>query len=137
MKGRVHIGRGSNDNYGVWVIGSGRKVVTAMAESKLLGVGNIVGYKGGKDMAIISEEGFVFKDAADKTIGHLGPDPQVKSRARLAVRGVLQLYDENFNTTVDAGTLPDGRGAVRTWPNTKCKSFEGLISPQCIVGAAP
>ena len=135
-KGRVHIGRGSNANYGVWFLDPGGSIAAALGESKA-GPGTLVLAKGGKETVVLSEDGFSYSVSAGKSIAHFGPDPQNKARARLLVRGVLQITDENDVTMVDAGTLPDGRGAVRTWPNQACKAYGALRSPQCLMGAAP
>ena len=119
-KGRVHIGRGTSDNYGLWFIGSGGSLAASIGESRF-GFGSFFAYRGGKEMAMVTDEGFVFKDASGKQLGHLGPEPTDTDRGRLVVRGVISITDANGNTTVDAGTLPDGAGAVRTWPNADCK----------------
>jgi hypothetical protein len=135
-KGRVHVGRGSSANYGLWFIASGGSIAAVLGESKT-GPGTLVLSKGGKEAVSLTEDGFSYSATTGKTIAHLGPDPQNTARARLVVRGVLQITDANDVTMVDAGTLPDGRGTVRTWPNQECKSYGGLRSPQCLMGAAP
>ena len=75
------------------------------------------------------------RNSSGKQIGHLGPDPTNKASGRLVIRGILSITDNNDVTMVDAGTLPDGRGAVRTWPNKACSSYGGMRSPNCLMGA--
>jgi hypothetical protein len=118
-KGRVHIGRGSSANYGMWFLTSSGLVAATIGESKT-GPGSVIVNKGGKEVASVTEDGFIYAASSGKQVAHLGPDPQNKERARLVVRGIFSITDESGNTTVDAGTLPNGAGAVRTWPNADC-----------------
>ena len=133
-RGRVHIGRGSGANYGMWFTTAGGAMAAQVGESKT-GAGVLVINKGATEIAEITEDGFISRNSAGKQIGHFGPDPTNKARARMVVRGVLTITDENDVTMVDAGTLPDGRGAVRTWPNKECSAYRGLRSPNCLMGA--
>ena len=110
--------------------------VAAMGESN--GAAGLVSVlRDGKDVAMMHGKGFELKSSAGKMLGVLGLDPANETRARLGVRGVLQIYNESNSSVVDAGMLPDGRGAVRTWPNSDCKSFGGMRSPTCLMGVAP
>ena len=133
-KGRVHIGRGSSANYGMWFTTAGGALATQVGESKT-GAGVLVINKGATEIAEVTEDGFIARNSAGKQIGHLGADPTNKARARMLIRGILTITDENDVTMVDAGTLPDGRGAVRTWPNKECAAYRGLRSPNCLMGA--
>jgi len=133
-KGRVHIGRGSSSNYGMWFTTAGGALATQVGESKT-GAGVLVINKGATEIAEVTEDGFIARNSAGKQIGHFGADPTNKARARMVVRGILTITDENDVTMVDAGTLPDGRGAVRTWPNKECSAYRGLRSPNCLMGA--
>ena len=133
LKGRVHIGRGSGSNFAIWIMTANRTLAATMGEQKT-GGGSVTVHKSGKELGVMDEVGFVQRNSAGKEIAHLGTDPLNRSRGRLSVRGILQLSDENDNTTVDAGTLPDGRGAVRTWPNQDCKSSGVLGLPSCLRG---
>lgn len=132
-RGRVHIGRGSSANYGVWFTTAAGAMAAQVGESKT-GAGVVVINRGATEVAEISEDGFIARSSAGKQIVHLGPDPTVKTRGRLVVRGVLSLTDANDVTVVDAGALPTGAGAVRTWPNRECKAYGGLRSPNCLMG---
>ena len=133
-RGRVHIGRGSSANYGMWFTTTAGAMAVQLGESKV-GGGMLVINKGATEVAEVTENGFIARNSAGKQIVHLGPDPTDQSRARLVVRGVLSITDQNDVTMVDAGTLPDGRGAVRTWPNKECSAFRGLRSPNCLMGS--
>ena len=133
-RGRVHIGRGSSTNYGMWFTTAAGALATQVGESKT-GAGVLVINKGATEIAEVTEDGFIVRNSAGKQLGHLGPDPTMKARGRIVVRGILTLTDENDVTMVDAGTLPDGRGAVRTWPNKECSAYRGLRSPNCLMGA--
>jgi hypothetical protein len=133
LKGRVHIGRGSGSNFAIWIMTANHTLAATMGEQKT-GGGSVTVHKGGKELGVMDEVGFVQRNSAGKEIAHLGTDPLNRSRGRLSVRGILQLSDENDNTTVDAGTLPDGRGAVRTWPNQDCKPAGVLGTPACLRG---
>jgi hypothetical protein len=132
-RGRVHIGRGSSANYGMWFATAGGAPAASFGETKN-GAGMLVINNGATAVGEISEDGFIARNSAGKQIVHLGPDPTTKSRGRLVVRGVLSLTDVNDVTVVDAGTLPTGAGAVRTWPNKECKAYGGLRSPNCLMG---
>ena len=129
-KGRVHIGRGSTINYGMWFINRADESVVQIGESKA-GSGFMAVTKQATELATVSVEGFIVNTDAGKQIAHLGPDPQNKSRARLVLRGPLSLTDEAGGTVVDAGAVGVGLGAVRAWPNANCKGG-GL--PACIKG---
>ena len=135
-RGRVHIGRGSSANYGMWFAKADGGLAAQIGESKT-GPGLLIINKGTTEVAEVTEEGFVSRNSSGKAIVHLGPDPTNKARARLVLRGIMSITDENDVTVVDAGTLPDGRGAVRTWQNKECKSYSGLRSPNCLMGTAP
>lgn len=137
FRGRVHISPGSSgNNYNIWMHSANGTLVAAMGESN--GAAGLVSVlRDGKDVAMMMGKGFELKSSSGKMLGVLGLDPQNEARARLGVRGVFQIYNENNSSVVDAGMLPDGRGAVRTWPNSDCKSFGGMRSPTCLMGVAP
>jgi hypothetical protein len=137
FRGRVHISPGSSgNNYNIWMHSANGTLVAAMGESN--GAAGLVSVlRDGKDVAMMHGKGFELKSSAGKMLGVLGLDPSNETRARLGVRGVLQIYNESNSSVVDAGMLPDGRGAVRTWPNSDCKSFGGMRSPTCLMGVAP
>ena len=136
LKGRVHIGRGSGSNFAIWIMAANHTLAATIGEQKT-GGGSVTVHKAGKEVGVMDEVGFVLRNSAGKEVAHLGTDPQNRARGRLAVRGIFQFTDENNNTTVDGGTLADGRGAVRTWPNQDCRAFAGLKSPTCLMGLAP
>ena len=133
-RGRVHIGRGSSANYGMWFTTTAGVMSAQIGESKT-GAGVVVLNKGATEVVSLAEDGLITRNSAGKQIAHLGPDPTTTSRARFVLRGVLSITDENDVTVVDAGTLPDGRGAVRTWPNKECSAYAGRRSPNCLMGA--
>lgn len=130
VKGRVHIGRGSSANFGMWFIAGGGGIAASLGESKA-GPGLLIINKGATEAAVIDEGGFTVNASGGKQVAHLGLDPTNKARARLVVRGPLSLTDEAGNTVVDAGALGVGMGAVRAWPNANCK---GSALPACIKG---
>ena len=132
-RGRVHIGRGSSANYGMWFTTAAGAMAAQVGESKT-GTGMLLINRGATEVAEITEDGFIARNSAGKQIAHLGPDPTTKSRGRLVVRGILSLTDANDITVVDAGALPTGAGAVRTWPNKECNAYGGLRSPNCLMG---
>ena len=130
VRGRVHIGRGSSANFGMWFISGGGVVAASLGESKA-GPGLLIINKGATEAAMVNEDGFTVNSSGGKQVAHLGLDPQNKSRARLVVRGPLSLTDEAGNTVVDGGAIGVGMGAVRAWPNANCK---GSALPACIKG---
>jgi hypothetical protein len=132
-RGRVHIGRGSSANYGMWFTTTSGAMSAQIGEAKT-GAGVLLLNKGATEIISLAEDGLIARNSAGKQIAHLGPDPTVTTRGRLVVRGVLSLTDANDITVVDAGALPTGAGAVRTWPNRECKSYGGLRSPNCLMG---
>ena len=129
-RGRVHIGRGSGANYGMWFVSSSGSVAASVGESKV-GSGVFIINKGADEVAVIDADGFNVNAAGGKEVAHLGLDPTNKARARLVLRGPLSLTDEAGGTVVDAGAIGVGMGAVRAWPNANCKGG-GL--PACIKG---
>jgi outer membrane murein-binding lipoprotein Lpp len=129
-KGRVHIGRGSGANFGMWFINSSGSIAASLGESKA-GPGVLIINKGADEVAVVDANGFTVNATGGKEVAHLGLDPQNRARARLVVRGPLSLTDEAGGTVVDAGAVGVGLGAVRAWPNANCKGG-GL--PACIKG---
>lgn len=130
VRGRVHIGRGSSANFGMWFIRGNGGIATSLGESKE-GSGLMIVNKGPDEAVVVDADGFTVNASGGKQVGHLGLDPQNKSRARLVVRGPLSLTDEAGGTVVDAGAIGVGMGAVRAWPNANCK---GSALPACIKG---
>jgi hypothetical protein len=130
VKGRVHIGRGTSGNYGMFFINGANQPVVQLGESKA-GPGFMAVTAGPTELVTVSEDGFTVNTTAGRQIAHLGIDPQNKARARLALRGPLSLTDEAGGTVVDAGAVGVGLGAVRAWPNANCK---GSALPACIKG---
>jgi len=134
FRGRVHISPGSSgNNYNIWIHNANGVLAAAMGESNA-SAGLISVLRDGKDVAMMHGKGFELKSSSGKMLGVLGLDPQNETRARLGVRGIFQIYDEGYNTVVDAGTLAAGRGMVRTWPGGTCKAFGGMKSPTCLEG---
>jgi hypothetical protein len=130
VRGRLHIGRGSSANYGMFFINKSGEIVAQIGESKA-GPGFLAVTKNATELATVSVDGFTVNTAEGKQIAHLGLDPTNKTRARITVRGPLSLTDEAGGTVVDAGAIGVGLGAVRAWPNANCKGG-GL--PACIKG---
>ena len=129
-RGRVHIGRGSGANYGMWFVASSGSIAASIGESKV-GSGVVIINKGADEVAVVDADGFNVNAAGGQQVAHLGFDPTNKARARLVLRGPLSLVDEAGRTVVDAGSVGAGMGAVRAWPNANCKGG-GL--PACIKG---
>jgi hypothetical protein len=135
-KGRLVVGPGQAGNYGMSISDdSGKAAVQIGALNE--GKGIVQVNKSRKIAASLSVNGLLTWNAAGKEIAHLGPEPTNKDRAELTVRGVFSILDANFNTVIDGGTLPDGRGAIRTWPNQDCRTFAGLRPPTCLMGVTP
>jgi len=54
----------------------------------------------------------------------------------LGLTGLIQLFDLGGRTMVEAGTLPDGVGVVRTGPGLRCVGYGNIKVPDCIMGIA-
>ena len=135
--GTAAFGPLGNGGYGIAIFGdSGGKRAVGIGTLKG-GYGVVQVDKAGKAVAAVSDMGLITWNAAGQEITHLGADPTNKDRGELKVRGVFAILDEKFNTVIDGGTLPDGRGAIRTWPNEECRTFAGLRSPTCLMGVKP
>src|SRR5262249_40086771 len=137
---------GSKATVEVAEVGSGNMEIAVQDDSgrRAVTIGSVTGGHGvvqvnnaGKASATLSNMGLVTWNAAGKEITHLGADPTNKDRGQLTVRGTFAILDEAFKTVIDGGTLPDGRGAIRTWPNEDCRVFAGLRSPTCLMGVKP
>ena len=130
VRGRVHIGRGSSANYGMFFINKSAEIVAQIGESKA-GPGFLAVTKNATELTTVSVDGFTVNTAEGQKIAHLGLDPTNQARARILVRGPLSLTDEAGGTVVDAGAIGVGLGTVRAWPNANCKGG-GL--PACLKG---
>lgn len=130
-KGRVHFGPGSAGNYNMWFHDKNGAMMATMGESKM-GTGLVAILRAGMEIGSMDDAGFIARTSAGKEIAHLGADPSNKTRGRLVLRGPLSLTDAGGNTVVDAGAVEDGLGAVRAWPNAKCRA--GALAT-CIKGS--
>jgi hypothetical protein len=135
-KGQVHIGVNSYGIYQLSIHNSSGQLAVGIGSAKA-GSGVVQVQKAGKYVASLSDMGLTTVNGAGKEVTHLGADPTDRERGELKVRGGFSILDANFGTVIDGGTLPDGRGAIRTWPNEDCRTFAGLRPPTCLMGVIP
>ncbi len=133
--GRVHIGRGAESNYGLWVRGDGGKIAAAIGEGKTGGGVVSVRDPAGKPRAeLFGQGGLELYSPAGKEVGSLNLKGDNLESAVFHLRGLFQLSDAAGQTTVEAGTSPNGVGVVRVGPMTKCVPMANLRVPDCIMG---
>lgn len=133
--GRVRIGRGSGDNYGVSVANAAGTLVAGLTEA-LNGAGGLGVYDqaGKRSVQAIGGLGVKLYGPSDKEVGSIGFNAENRDRGVLQISGVLQLFDDAGQTMVEAGTLPIGVGVVRVGPGVKCVPMGTLRVPDCIMG---
>jgi hypothetical protein len=132
--GRVHIGRGSGSNYGIWVRNAAGGAVAAMGESKAGGGAVNVNDASGVLRAELSGDGFQYKNSAGKDVVGIGLQTTNTAKSILTVTGLFQIIDEAGQKTVEAGTNSKGAGVVVVGPSYKCVPLGTLRVPDCIMG---
>jgi hypothetical protein len=99
-RGRVHIGRGTGDNFGLWIRGAdGASAVVLREQASGAGGVVVMDKKGIGRVALSAEEdrGVTILNSASKEIVSLGPDPKAKAA------GMLRVVDEAGNALLDVG----------------------------------
>ena len=87
-RGRVHIGRGTGDNFGIWVRGAdGASAVVIREQASGVGGVYVMDKKGIGRVALSAEDdgGVTVLNAASKEIASLGADPKAKAAGMLRV----------------------------------------------------
>jgi len=96
----VHIGRGTGDNFGLWIRGAdGAGAVVLREQASGAGGVFVMDKKGIGRVALSAEEdrGITILNSASKEIASLGPDPKAKTA------GMLRVVDEAGNALLDVG----------------------------------
>lgn len=99
-RGRVHIGRGTGDNFGLWIRGADGAGAVVLREQASGAGGVFVMDKKGIGRVVLSAEedrGVTILNSASKEIVSLGPDPKAKAA------GMLRVVDEAGNALFDVG----------------------------------
>jgi len=99
-RGRVHIGRGTGDNFGLWIRGAdGAGSVVLREQASGAGGVFVMDKKGIGRVSLSAEEdrGITILNASSKEIVSLGPDPKAKTA------GMLRVVDEGGNALLDVG----------------------------------
>jgi len=134
--GRVRVGRGSGDNYGVWVANAGGTPVLAFSEAKD-GAGAVSAYDkdGRRSVQAHGGEGVALFSPSGKSVVGMGYNEASLERGILQLSGIFQIFDGAGQTMVEAGTTKkDGVGVVRVGPGAKCVPMGPLRVGDCIMG---
>ena len=134
--GRVRVGRGSSDNYGIWVATASGTPVVAVAEAKD-GAGSLSAYDqaGKRSVQAHGGEGFALFGSSETRVVSMGLNADHTDRGLLQVSGILQIFDGAGQTMVEAGTSSTkGVGVVRVGPGATCVPQGPLRVPDCIMG---
>jgi len=137
--GRVRIGHGSGDNFGIWVATASGIPVVALSEAKD-GAGSFSAYDkaGNRSVQAHGGEGFSLFSPAGKEVTSMGFNAANTDRGLLQLSGLLQIFDGAGATMVEAGTsTTKGVGVVRVGPGAKCVPMANLRVPDCIMGRLP
>ena len=133
--GRVRVGRGTADNYGIWIMNSTGTPMAALAEAKD-GAGQISAYAkdGSRSVQAHGGDGFSLFSPSDKEIAKWGFRPDNQERGFFDLSGLLQIFNDGGETVVEAGTNPNNVGVVKVGPGAKCVPMATLRVPDCIMG---
>ena len=134
--GRVRVGRGTGDNYGVFVATAAGIPVAVLSEAKD-GAGAFTAYDGSGKRSVQGHggEGLTLFSPSNKDIVSLGFNAGNTERGLLQLSGLLQIFDGAGQTMVEAGTsTTKGVGVVRVGPGAKCVPLGTLRVPDCIMG---
>jgi hypothetical protein len=137
--GRVRVGHGSGDNYGIWVTNAAGTAVAVISETKD-GAGGLTAYtqEGKRSAQMHGGEGFTLFNNSNNSVASMGLNAGNKDRGLLQLSGLLQIFDGAGQTMVEAGTSTTrGVGVVRVGPGAKCVPMATLRLPDCIMGRAP
>jgi hypothetical protein len=99
-RGRVHIGRGTGDAFGLWVRGAdGSPAVVLREQSSGTGTVVVMDKKGIGRVALSAEDdrGITVLNAASKEIASIGPDPKGKAA------GMIRVVGESGTALLDVG----------------------------------
>lgn len=133
--GRVHVGRGGESNYGMWVRGNDGKIAAAIGEAKTGGGVVSVRDPSGRPRAdLFGQGGVALYNTSGKEVVTLNLRSDNTESGLLQLRGLFQLFDAAGQTMVEAGTSPKGVGVVRVGPMAKCVPQGDLRVPDCIMG---
>lgn len=133
--GRVRIGRGSGDNYGLWLANAGGTPVAGMLESKP-GAGAVVAYDqaGRRHLQMNGGGGFDLFNSNDQRVVAIGLNAENTTRAFLELSGSFTILNTAGQVVVKGGQTPQGLGEIQTGPGWKCVPYAGLKVPDCIKG---
>ena len=115
-KGRVQVGRGNGDNYGIWVRRADQSLVTSMGETKD-GQGLVtVRDKAGKLRAEMwSANGInVYDQSGTKQLASIAPNETGK-KIQMKLTGEVQLLDDKAQVTFEAGQNTQGGGLAHVY----------------------
>jgi hypothetical protein len=99
-RGRVHIGRGTGENFGLWVRGGdGNPAVVVREQASGVGGVFVMDKKGISRVALSAEDdrGITILNSSSKEIASLGPDPKSKAS------GMVRVVDEAGGALLDVG----------------------------------
>ena len=97
-RGRVHIGRGTGDNFGLWVRGAdGNPAVVVREQASGVGGVFVMDKKGISRVGLSAEDdrGITILNSSSKEIASLGPDPKSK------VAGMVRVVDDAGSALLD------------------------------------
>ena len=115
-KGRIHIGRGSGDNYAIWLRKADQTIAATIGEAKEGdGLITVSDNKGTLAMDVRGEKGIILYDrSGTKSIASLSPNESGKT-ARMKVTGAVQLLDAKDQLTFEAGEDTRGGGLAHVY----------------------
>lgn len=134
--GRVRVGRGTGDNYGIWVATAAGIPVAVLSEAKD-GAGAFTAYDktGKRSVQGHGGEGLTLFGSSNTSVASMGLNAGNTDRGLLQLSGLLQIFDPAGQTMVEAGTsTTKGVGVVRVGPGAKCVPLGTLRVPDCIMG---
>jgi len=134
--GRVHVGRGSADNYGIWVRDASGGAVAAIGQAKTGGGAvDVNGSDGTLRVELSGQGGVRLKNAAGQDVVSFGLKAANTAKGVFQLVGLFQLFNEAGGPTlVEAGTSPKGVGVVKVGPGGTCVPIGPLRVPDCIMG---
>jgi hypothetical protein len=134
--GRVRIGHGSGDNYGVYVATGAGTTVAVLSETKD-GAGSVSAYdkEGHRHLQVNGGGSFSLFSPSGKEAVSIGLNAAFPERGVLQLAGLLQIFDDAGETMVEAGTSFNKKvGVVKVGPEAKCVPLGTLRVPDCIMG---
>ena len=134
--GRVRVGRGTGDNYGIWVATAAGIPVAVLSEAKD-GAGAFSAYDGTGKRSVQGHggEGIAIFSPSNTSVASMGFNAASTDRGLLQLSGIFQIFDGAGQTMVEAGTSSSkGVGVVRVGPGATCVPQGTLRVPDCIMG---